>query len=406
MSKVQHFTLDRVLRRTDFGPMTLMLKKIGMRNGFEFKTNLDWIKERGVVTKVAPIHAAISELDKANQNVIVSELQWLNMIAFTPQISSTILSAFDELGLTEKEVIRSSSMSNLGAWAYAYLTEKQWRDICTLAQVKQIGRNSWTAAKIRGLPDDIVPDTSEEMQVKIKEAICSTMYNREGRGERGYCSHYYDVAREEDCYRIAMTDHPTLKTIWVKNSRFRQRPYRDVFEVVFRYNRKTHEVYVCSDSDSGADISMCEQFCATQFADIADAEVVIPDPDVYHLNFLKTHSGNLPIPAGSFVKSLCVVLARSQHVTNRSKWIALHGDGTNDLHEDLIATWQASHTSLSDVSVKRIEMDCVYTEPSGRESKIHFYFTQSTSDFPGTPIEAQAEIRGILEAVGLLDAAA
>jgi hypothetical protein len=406
MSKVQHFTLNKVIRRTDFGPIVLMLKTIAERNGFQFKRNLDWIAERGTATKITPIHDAITELDKANQNVIISEFQWLNMIAFTPQISTTILKAFDDLGLTEKEIVRSASLSDLGAWAYSYLSVQQWRDICTLAQVKQIGRNAWTTAKIRGLPDDIVPDTSEEMQVKIKEAICRTMYNREGRGERGYCSYHFDLARKEDCYRIAMTDHPALKTIWVKNSRFRQRPFRDVFEVVFRYNRKTHELYVCSDSDSGADISMCEQFCATEFAEVKDAEVVIPDRNVYHLNFIKERSGHLPVKAGSCIKRASVILARSQHTFNRKKWIMIHGDEKEDIHASLIKTWRANDTDPANVSVKRLEMEFVYEEPTGRVSSLRCYFTQSTTDFLSSPIEAQGEIREILVSAGLIDAAA
>ena len=165
MSKVQHYTMDKVIRRTDFGPITLMLTKIAERNGFAFKRDIILTSARRTVTKVQPLHDAIMELDKPNQGVIISELQWLNMIAFTPQIAATIVKAFDDYGVEEGKVIRASTMSNLGAWAYSYLPEKKWRDICTLTQVKQIGRNSWTTAKIKGLPEGIVPDVTEEMQV-------------------------------------------------------------------------------------------------------------------------------------------------------------------------------------------------------------------------------------------------
>lgn len=406
MSKVQHYRTDLVIARTEFGPLVLMLKTIAGRHGFEFKRELDHIGTRGPRTKVKPITDAIMELEKPNREIIVAEFRRLNTIAFTKKMATTIIRLLERNHVEIPKEIRNASMSGKAAWAYSMLPESAWHQICTLTQVAQIARNSWTTVNLFGIPEGYAIDTSVEMQEKIKSGVCGFIEKTEGRAEAGFCGHYYDEDNNEDCFNISMTDHPILKTIHVTKSRFRERPFKDVFQVVFRFNRTTHELHVCSDGNEAFDIHLCNLWAKTEFADVEELDVVIPDADAYQLDFIKYQSGDLRIPEGSRILSAKVVSARTQMMSNSKKWNTWHLDGKDDLHTFLMNTWKANGIDPSEMGVKRIEIEFRYQDPTGQIQTFLFYFSKSTSDYQSAPADAIGYIREILVSVGVIREAA
>ena len=406
MSKVQHYRTDLVIARTEFGPIVKMMKAIAERRHFQFNHELDYISKRGPRMKVQPIMNILNELEKPNHDIIIAEFQRLNTIAFTKKMATTILRLLENHGVEIPPEIRSASISGKAAWAYAMLPEKAWHQICSLTQVAQIARNSWTTVNLLNIPEDFQIDTSDEMQERIKSGICEFISKTEGRAEAGFCGHYYDEDNNEDCFTLSMTDHPILKTIHVTKSRFRERPFKDVFQIVFRYNRTTHELHVCSDGNETFDKHLCNVWAKTIFPEADDIEIVIPNTDTYNLEFIKYRSGNLPIPEGSHIKSATVVSARTQVTTNSRKWFALHLDGHEDLHESLLNTWKANHVEPIEMSIKRIEIDFVYQDPMGERQTLRYFFSQSTSDYQSAPADAVISIRDILLDIGIIREAA
>ena len=406
MSKVPHYRTDLVIARTEFGPLVKMLKAIAERNHFQYNRELDYITERGPKKKVTPINDALNALDKANHDIIVAEFQRLNTIAFTKQIATTILRLLDNHHIEVPVEIRNATMSGMAAWAYAMLPEPAWQQLCSLTQVAQIARNSWTTVDLHGIPEGYPIDTSDEMQERIKAAICEFISKSEGRAEAGFCGHYYDEDNNEDCFTLSMTDHPILKTIHVTKSRFRERLFKDVFQIVFRFNRTTHELHVCSDGNESYDKKLCNVWAKTLFDGVEDIEVVVQTADTYNLEFIKYRSGDLPIPEGSRITSAKVVCARTQMTTNSKKWNTWHLDGNDDLHTFLLKTWSANNIDVADMGVKRIEVDFDYLDPTGHRQKLHYYFSKSSSDYLSAPADAINYIREILVSVGVLREAA
>jgi len=402
-TSVPHFKPQSVIFRTHIGPLHDMFDAIAARNGFVF-THGNWADRKRM--KVQPLIDSINALPKTHKDQIVTELYWLNTIAFTPKVSGAIKTALEAANVTVPEEIQKATLGDVAAWAYARIPQSAWQQICTLARIANIGKKSWTTFVLDGVDDSRPIDTTDVMQAKIKDKVCEFIFNTEGRAESGYCSHYRDESTGEECFRVDMTDFPLLKTIWVKKDLFRKRRFKDVFEVVFTYNPVTHEINIHSDGDSNFDRNLAREWVKAVFGDFEDIEVTLPATDTYKLDFIKYRSGNLPIPEGSHIDSARVVIARAQGRDDSGEGNSWSVGRTGDIHDKLVRAWTANGLTPEDLIIRRIEIDFYYTDPCGTSQRYRYRFTRTNSNYLDAPTGLKADIRTLLIAEGILNVAA
>ena len=402
MSGIPHYNLKKVMKRTMWLPMIESLETMAKRGGFSYAEDLRKAP-KGMIQKAEFLADVVRRLDDRQKDIIHAEFQWLNMMAFTPKITTNILRELENAGAEVDKAVKSTTVATMAAYAYAHIPVEAWRRLCTQTQIMQINKNAWTTVRVKGVPDGYAIDSSDLTQEAIKKSVCGYIYQTEGRAEQGYCSYYLDEARGEHIFRIVMTDHPQFKKFWVKKSVFRERNFRDTAELVFRYVPSLGELSVCSDGDEPFDKSLCECWRDAAFADLEGVTIEIVEKCAYNLDIIKRHSGKLDIPDGSKVKNARVILASVEDKKDRSDWTTHHASRRNDVHTKLVNEWRSGGRDPDEFIVKRLEIEFDYVDPCGAEMTLKCNFTRSSSNWMSQPSDAQKYIREILEMAGIID---
>lgn len=408
MKKIPHFKPDTVIGRGEFTlPVKEMLENIARRRNFAI--DLSEVVGNSKRQRVPPIMAAINRLEKKHKARVMRELFWLNSIGATEEVAATMFGYLRDNSVEIPACVRDTTFQDQVAWAYPRLETEQWERLITLTNFQRISSNDWTQLLLTCETGTVEVDSSADGLTKIRESVCSTLNNLAGFADDGDCSHYYDETDGCDYFRLDLLYYPELKTILVKQHKFRRRSFQDTVEVDVQYNRRTNMISVCSDLGVAMDRAIAHAWLVGVIGEerARDVNLIKPETETFNLDFIKYTSANLPVPAGSIILHARVVSANTRKYGRSRKGVLWQTDeDSDDLHVLLANSWRANHLVPEDFEVTRIEIAFDYVLSDGTHNRMRCRFSKQKSNYLDAPDELKVAIHALLVERNIINVAA